>query len=199
MSEWPKPGDKLFDFARDSHNNACLSRPSWGKYARSYYEGARGLAEAVWAEPHIVYLDSAIYPIAFLYRHYIELSLKWLIYLLRSLESNERSIPNNTHDVHTLWQESRRLLIQHFHPDEVPGLLGMDGCIDDLKQHDPTSFAFRYPTDRQGNNQLHGLQHINLRVLYETMRRVNTFLDCMSHTVEEHLDFVLEQERDAAE
>ena len=131
--EWPKPDDKLFVFADDFENNACIAWPDWKNYAYSFYEGARGLAEAVWAEPRIVDLDSAIYPIAFLYRHYIELSLKWLIYLLRRLELNQRSIPKNTHDVHVLWQEARTLLIQHFQPDEIPGLVGMDNCIDDLK------------------------------------------------------------------
>ena len=37
--------------------------------------------------------------------------------------------------------------------------------INDFVEVDPKSFAFRYPEDKQGNKNLEGITHINLRKL----------------------------------
>jgi HEPN domain-containing protein len=193
MDNWQKPNDNLFVFADDWHNNACIQRQSFDEYAYSFYEGARALAEAVWTEDRQIYLDAAIYPITFMYRHYVQLSLKSMISILRRLEKSRKDYPM-THNLAELWKEARELLTEHYAPETIPGIEGMDSLIANFNEHDPHSVSFRYPTDKQGNQSLAGLRHINLRHLYEAMERVSYFLDCIGADVSSHLEYVMNAE-----
>ena len=194
MSEWPRPDETLFVSATDWQHNACVSRfPTFGHYAYSFYESARALAETVGSKERDIYLDAAIYPITFMYRHYVELSLKHIIAMLRRIEESRNGYPK-IHDLTALWAECRRLLVQHYSVKEIPGLEGMERCVSELARHDPDSMSFRYPTDRDGNFTLQGVSHINLRHLYEAMERVNHFLESIGGDIGQHLDYVLQSE-----
>jgi hypothetical protein len=76
---WPKAGDSLFSRCDDTWNNACLNfaRNPWDLYARGYLEAADHLANRVLESERG--LGTWVYPIVFLYRHYLELRLKELI------------------------------------------------------------------------------------------------------------------------
>jgi hypothetical protein len=140
-------------------------------------------------------LDAVIYPIVFLYRHYIELSLKDIIFLCRRLKQEGSGFPQH-HNLGTLWDEAKQLLSDHYGSDTPEEMKNLDGCIDDFATHDPNSFAFRYPWDKKGNRTLQDLRHINLRNLFETMERVGSFLDCMIIDLSERLQACNEMESD---
>ncbi len=72
---WPKKGDKLFAPGDDWENNACVNHlDSELAYVEGYYLGGDKLIEYVLATKRDQ--DFLVYPITFVYRHYLELSFK---------------------------------------------------------------------------------------------------------------------------
>ena len=91
----PRKGEKLFrGDLRDWINNACLRQGDDYACREGYRRAAQILVEAVGEEERDQ--DFLVYPIVFLYRHYIELALKDFIrrapYLIdRELTTAERA------------------------------------------------------------------------------------------------------------
>jgi hypothetical protein len=185
--EWPRQGERLFRWDKDYHFNACLNciGPTLATVATSYKEGGDALAHA--AHKGDVMLDYAILPIVFLYRQYIELSLKYILETSRALEGKGFGYPKH-HNLKELWAEAKGLITQHYGKDTPPEIDYIDPCIEEFHEHDPGSFSFRYPTDKKGNVNLRGLSHINLRNLYETMGRLAAFLDCIGGDLGQKLE-----------
>jgi hypothetical protein len=114
-----------------------------------------------------------------------------MINILRRLETTDKGFPQK-HNLSQLWNETRTLLVKHYPDQEIPGIAGMDNCIEEFSKHDPESFAFRYPSDKKGCKTLDELKHINLRHLYEAIERVNHFIGCISADIGHHLECRLE-------
>lgn len=186
--EWPRQGEKLFRWDEDYHFNACLNwySPTLATVARSYKEGADALAQAV--RKGDATLDTVILPIVFLYRQYIELSLKDAVETARAVKGKEAGYPKR-HNLKDLWAEAKDLIRQHYGANTPPEIDYIDPCIEEFHEHDPESFSFRYPTDKKGNLNLRGLNYINLRNLYETMERIASFLECIVGDLAQELDF----------
>jgi hypothetical protein len=196
-SNWPNANEKLFRCAEDWSLNACLNYypVSVGTIADGYKEGADALAVAT-AERNAT-LDLAIYPIAFLYRQYLELKTKYIIDLARRLEGIGKGFPMH-HKLDELWSEAVKLLRRHYGADLPEELDHIQCCIDEFQEHDASSMAFRYPTDKQGRLHLKGLRHINLRNLCETMERIGNLLDCFATDLAERLQCMYEMQTDFA-
>src|SRR6266478_1683118 len=77
LSPWPKTGDKLFVPDNGRHVAYIGLRTSFSVYAIGYKDAADALIERVLEKNFGA--DLQIYPIAFLYRHYLELRLKQLL------------------------------------------------------------------------------------------------------------------------
>ena len=75
---WPVKGDKLFLKGGDWQHSACLgwAPNKWDAYAVGYKDAADIVVEKATTTGRG--LDTLVYPIAFLYRHYLELRLKEL-------------------------------------------------------------------------------------------------------------------------
>ena len=90
---WPKPGDRLFiSDEPDFLNNAFLGS-NWIVYADGYMQAADNLVKQLLEDRHSQ--DFLVYPIIFLYRHYIELCLKHIILLGNKLLKNEFILPTH--------------------------------------------------------------------------------------------------------
>ena len=77
--EYPNSKDKLFADNKDFWQlNACIDKFNGiAAYASGYLEAAKLLARIViYAQRH---MDTLVYPIIYLYRHYLEIQLKDLI------------------------------------------------------------------------------------------------------------------------
>ena len=190
--EFPKQNEKLFTSEADWQLNACIDcyTPTLGMHADYFKDCADALAHVA-AEGKVT-LDKAIIPIVFLYRHFIELSLKDIICTARQLESEGHDFPQH-HRLDDLWTEAKRLIEKHYGKDSPPELANVQPYIDEFMTHDPYATAFRYPTDRDGTPSLRGLKHINLRNLYETMERLGNMFECLCTDLSVRLDWVNEQ------
>ena len=128
--------------------------------------------------------DILVYPIAFLYRQYIELQLKHIIRESRILLSEGNGFPEH-HKIKALWDVANGLMkkiikevdnsaqeyITKSDIDEIGRI------VNEFVKVDPESFSFRYPKDKQGNDNLEGITHINLRNLHDQMDILSEKLD----------------------
>jgi len=187
----PEPGigDQLFKSGEDWWHNACLGYlgdEGWFLYADGYKRAADLLVEYV--KDARVEQDLLVYPTVFLYRQYIELRLKELIRDGNRLLDSPEALPQH-HRLDQLWEQCRRILEQVWPEEPAEDLDAVEECIHQFSQVDPTSTAFRYPTDRNGKRSLPGLRHINLRNLSEVMARIGTLLDGASTGISVALDY----------
>lgn len=194
---WPQKGDVLLGPGDDWPNNACLNftkgPESANLYARGYRIGAEYLADYVMNMHR--HQDVLVYPIVFMWRHYVELRLKEII------RSASTSMDDSTelkldHKLHALWKRLRPLVEEiELDADPFP-LNAVEEIIAQLDEIDRHSFAFRYPTGKDGAPSLPGeLSYINIRNFTEVMQRVANFLDAVATSFSVYLDHKAEMER----
>lgn len=173
--------NQLFSADTDWYNNACLnlSHDSMVFYINGYKKAADILVIESRQDQDIL-----VYPIAFLYRQYIELQLKSIIRDSKFLLEKGSGFPEH-HKIKKLWNEANVLMGEIISTlDKSVGeyITNKDmeriGCIiKDFVEIDSESFAFRYPDDKKGNKNLEGLTHINLRKLGQQIGLLSEKLD----------------------
>lgn len=164
-------GQLLFIQGEDWHNNAMLgwTHFPWDIYAAGYKDAADAL---VWAlADRKASLDSAVYPLVFLYRQGLELQLKLILPPARRLVGKE-AVADHKHGLMPLWSELRRHVEQLDPRKDDQELTAIEDFIRQLDSVDPGSFAFRYPTTKKGEVSLPELRHVNVRHLSEVMDSV---------------------------
>ena len=138
-------------------------------------------------------LDAIIYPIVFLYRHYIELSLKQIVKLGSPLMPEGKPASLDHHNLLDLWSSARPIIEKLCSESDVAHVEEAGRIILAFSEIDPNSEAFRYakrPEMKGGSPSLpKDVRHINIRLLYEEMEKVSSMLDYI-------LEFALPNARD---
>ena len=185
---WPQEEDKLFVAGEDWWHNACLNYlgDDWELYVNGYKQAADALVE------HVKQIhgnqDTLVFPIVFLYRQYLELRLKQLIRDGCQLFDQSASFPKK-HELDRLLAECRPILSKLEPPVPASDLEAVDEAIAQFCAVDPTSQAFRYPTDKEGKPSLPAdLRYINLRNLAEVMERIGGFFDATAMMISVYLE-----------
>jgi hypothetical protein len=97
--------EPLFKPASDWHNNACLNYGN--DVTRNYIDGYKKAADKL-VNDMDSHIDLLVYPIVFLYRHHVEISLKEMIesgdFLLGTKFNKTK-----THGLNSLWMEVKRI------------------------------------------------------------------------------------------
>lgn len=133
-------------------------------------------------------VHTLIFPIVFLYRHYIELSLKEVV-LDASRFITDVSPTDPKHDLGTLWENARGILPVVWPGAQPAQIDAVEACITEISEHDPRAMAFRYPLDTKGNPHLEKLDSIDLQNLMEVMDRIGNFLDCLGEATAQQLEY----------
>lgn len=190
---WPRKGEQLFTSDSDWWHNACLNylKDHWNSYADGYKKAADLLVKHV--DNTHSNQDILVYPVVFLYRQHIELRLKILIRDGNQLLDIPEKFPLH-HRIDDLWKQCRIILEKVWPTDSAEELEAIEECINQFSEKDPSSMAFRYPTDKDGSPLLPGISHINLRNLAEIITRISSFLDCASMGISEDLSLKHEME-----
>lgn len=165
---WPQTGDDPFDIDGEDKGTAALAQADFERFVLMF-EGYRRSADALVDRSLDDWRESAIlvYPILFLYRHALELNLKYII--------NFYGPPVgvgpiwDTHDFRILWPRFVEVLKLYGtddpgNADQVVG--GVVACFGNV---DPRSFALRYPYDNQGNPIELARDRVNLETLKNVM------------------------------
>jgi len=192
---WPKAGDILFQSGNDWWHNACVNYGGhpWELYATGYKDAADILAERVFETQR--HADFLIYPIAFLYRHYLELRLKEIIVAGQALLDHPADF-QHVHQLEVLWSSCRKILEEVWPGSPAGDLDAVQNCIRQFSKVDPQSMGFRYPATKDGKPTLANLQHINIRNLQEVMALISSLLEGASTGISVYLDDKRSMERD---
>ncbi len=195
---WPKPTSRLFGDDGDCEFIAWVPKSSkeWCIYAEGYREAADRLLEQI--GNGVGTKDFLVYPIVFLYRHFVELKLKEIIQDSRNLLDIEASLALE-HRLDRLWKDARALLeeVEQHNPAATNEVLDdAERLILELHGIDATSTVFRYPRDRDGKPHDLGSDYLSLDRFREGIQDLAAFLDGASMQVSVYLDWKREQYSD---
>jgi hypothetical protein len=184
---WPVTGDKVFTTDTDWWHNACLGfgGNKWDLYATGYKEAADIIVDQV-VETGLG-MDTLIYPVAFLYRHYLELRLKEIIIHGQQLLDRSSGI-QHLHRIDVLWFSCRHILEEIWPEGSNSDLDAVEACIIEFCQVDQQSTSFRYPITKDGSPTLPSVEHINLRHLKSVLGRIASLLEGSSMAISVYLD-----------
>jgi hypothetical protein len=174
-------GDRLFRGALDWQHNAVVDYWSLeaDSYARGYKNGADYLVEVVLRDP--TKRDVLVFPIVFLYRHYLELRMKDTIVYGEDLLGLPERFPAG-HRLDELWRRCRTILERVLRHELQGELDKAEQYILEFAMKDVSSEAFRYPTNREGNPALpFGI--VNLRHFRDVMAELASRLDEFSEDI----------------
>jgi len=171
-----------------------MSPRNWWEYTCGYKEaGDLLLGKALHGgRQHVL-----IYPIIFLYRHYIELQIKEIILNGSSYLGKSTKVPT-IHNLEKLWEMCRGVLSEMDRDileqlgekerskyEAYEAALGEDIRV--FSQWDPNSEYFRYPIDKRGDNIVVNLKDIHLDKLQEQINKIEYELEGIGVGVYEYL------------
>jgi len=203
----PRKSDVLFGAGADWQANACVSSidPAMA-YQDGYRSAALHLANHVFESERGQ--DYLVYPIVYLYRHHIELTLKSIIDA--SVFVTDYTLTKNDldalgrHDLAKLWKLARPMLdpaceLGGESPLPPDDLEGIDSYIDQLHQHDPDGQRFRYSTIKAKGRKTatlrslpDDLRHINIRNFADGMEKLSDYLEGLDNWIGDLVDAKLE-------
>jgi hypothetical protein len=151
-------------------------------FAKGYKQAAERLARLLLEATR--FSDYEAYPVVFLYRHALELSLKHVIYSSIRLASYRRreGLQDklfNSHDLRTLSHAVSRSLKHLFPYDEQ--LQEISASVEvicaEFSEIDPDSFGYRYPIDTKGEPSTNKHQLVNLTAFADRLSAILDDLD----------------------
>ncbi len=169
---------------RDLRFNACLDQ--WTSLADAHPDGFKRAAEIL-LEYFLRNIESAanerdtlIFPILFLFRHYLEIRFKEIISNAKRLLGESGELQSG-HDLQILWKMCLAVCNEIYDSgiEDYDMVELINKTVHDLSQLDPTSQSFRYPTDLKGNFPF-GQEVISLRILNAIFKRAVVFLENIS-------------------
>ena len=192
----PKLDDKLFVEAEDWWMNACLNwyHDPTELYIVGYKEAADSLVDSIANRKGSA--DSLVFPIVFLYRHYVEIRLKSLLLDgSRLLDREHKQKPE--HQLSKLWPKVRSILDELWPNEKGEDLEAMDSLIAQFEEVDPRTTTFRYPKDFDGNNSLKlDAPRVNLRNLAEVVGAMSIILEGSAGAISEYQDYKRDMQSD---
>jgi hypothetical protein len=120
--------------------------------------------------------DYSVFPLAFLWRHHLELAIKDVIAIGRQLEGKKWGFPGH-HRLLGLWRnEAKRYVIACI--GDAPYLVNVEALVKEIETIDPSAAGFRYPVDKHqtGRSMPDAPEWVNLEVLQNAMTALSTFL-----------------------
>lgn len=139
----------------------------WHLYATGYLEAANELVENI-ASGNIRKgkVDKLAYPIAFMYRHHIELKIKQL-YLKVCYYLKVTPTLKTTHTLLGNWEDFKVKLSQasanfNLTAETIQYLQVIEIKLNQLATLDNTSISFRYPIDKSGSNHHSNRNYLHL-------------------------------------
>lgn len=146
----------------ESDDSKCSSKlgsyffaeEKYTEYYLAYKKAGDRLVSAA-LDDQSLFQNIAIYPIAFLYRQYAELSIKNILLKISPDFKSNKSI-RGSHDLYDLWHYLLEIIKREkisnpsvFSTENmINALIGADAYLAELSIFDRESMAFRYPDDK---------------------------------------------------
>jgi hypothetical protein len=179
---------RSFDQAREDWDGVFINThaPDWDRYALGYRVAAERLLDAL-GQPNQGQ-EYLILPLLFLYRHALELTLKWIIDMAHEHLQRPRdpkALAN--HRIVDLWQKAEALLTELWPGAPPPSHSKIANCLRQFSDHDPGSDAFRYPVRTDGSPNLEELHEVDLRIFEKTVTETLDMLEGIAAQLDEPL------------
>ena len=200
---WPSKGDKAF---KDVPFSPTGASPHWlseisnlfgGDYqwaiAAGFKEAADKVVDSLAATKER--MDVFFFPVVYLYRHAIELSLKGLvndgIYLQILKDDQDLQDILASHNLHSLWSRVRLVLKAIWSDGDEEDVDAVEKIILEFHQVDKSGQRLRYSKDKQGKSHVDILPgRVDLIVLKQTMECLFHFLGGCSAGLDEAKNWV---------
>lgn len=186
ISKLPWPDDTTHVFSPGLPNPNVAWIPQTAGQWHLYAEGYREAAERVYESWRAQRLDYLVFPLVFLYRHYVELRLKELLQSAEQLLELPRDWKCN-HQIENLWRELKPLLRRIAPGEPERDLQNAERLIIELATGDPYSFEFRYPETKEGRRHLADRERLDIVNFCDALRKLSGFLDGASMQISVYL------------
>ena len=198
--DWPKAGDLPFR-SGPPWTNADMrwarQAASDGAIAESFKLAADLLVDGI-EEGNGYSTERMFYPVAYNYRHYVELSLKVVIRLgirLQFVESANKALSG--HDLEKLWRNARLIIEAFFPTGEREPVDAAEQIIAQFHALDRNGQGFRYARSKQDQTHLGNCPDlVNLLELRKVMKGLANFLDGCTIELSMAADHQDEMDRD---
>ena len=172
---WPLLGDNPF-VPSDGLTSVTIPEnelPRFYMMLIGYEEAANHLVDIALENRHR--REALIFPILFLYRHYIELQLKYFI----STYGRHAGIEPvwKTHDLTILWRRFKEILDEFVGEDQGPDDADttVENIVAQFAKMDPRSFSYRYPCDKKGRPVPIAYNNLDLETLKDVMDGLSAY------------------------
>lgn len=171
---WPEPGDRLFLEPGKGVDDGVLATHAWTRLvlmADGYREAADRLLDAVATDATLQ--GTLVYPVIFLYRHFLELELK---YVLATYGRHfEGGADWKSHNLMDLWVKVRGIIQAAGEGVDQSATDVVEACIKEMSAADPMSFSFRYPVGKGGRPMVLAFETVDLGNLRLTMKKISSY------------------------
>lgn len=177
-NRWPQVGDAPFTSEGIWTEQASTDSFGAGFWPRviGFKRAADILVEHTLERRHD--RDFVVYPIVFSYRHFLELTVKELAYMVRIARCDPNAKRPFGHTLGRPWDELRSFASEYPDVTDPDALSVVDSVISEFERVDPGSFAFRYGVSGTGEQLIpDDLKTIDLRNLMGVMNRTESYFD----------------------
>lgn len=195
---------KIYD-SNDNPDQNCFCHFGWEgvgeftfwKYACAYYESAKILFEKFKdAKGDNRILDGIGLPICFLYRHFVELSLKYLF--IKFVGTNEQEFKDclsKGHDIENLWKAIKSKLSElRKQVGSTVSLGSIEHYIKEFDKFDKNSMSFRYPIDKD-LKPMHQDTKLDIYHLHDRMQELYKAFEVLSYDLDNQLFVDIDSEK----
>ena len=195
--------ESIFDSNPSWRDNAFVE-PDWLAYMLGYREAADIIVD----QAQEFGVDLVVYPVMFLYRHYLEISLKYIFIVLRRYFEDSSDLPVH-HKLDVLWNDVRSLMEREWNSTDYKDYYdAIEARITEFHIVDEGSYSFRYPVTKNDTSSLVNLPHptgagspsINLMQVKEVIHEIAAFLegtvdmvDSYQTTKDEYVDWIQQE------
>ena len=197
---WVEDGDQLFI---RTYNPACCAHYGWeyhraiafASYLSGYKLAADLLIDKALEEAkkhHIEIIDTLVYPIIFICRQFMELSIKNIYINYAHLQREEsKAIIKESHSLSRAWEYIKPFAIEVSNEDEDE-LRDVEIIEDYIKQFEEVSrdsTEYRYPVNKKNDVILKENTYLDLSNLKEKMQKFENFLDGLCGAMDHYFNF----------
>lgn len=178
-------------FANHGYGNCQLWESPWGDGFHKQVEGYSEVAEFIYEKYKQEHNDAYIFPMLFLLRNAIELSLKRLLFakVINGVEQKWIRKTRNSHSLKELWTVVNTMVRNYAnkHGEDLQYLDYLENGIQELDSIDKNGDVFRYPFDYNLSYRFDG-QIIDVDNAFEFMAGIFNILDGCSSMLSDIAD-----------
>lgn len=188
---WPCKNDDPFKLNNCYHGiYDAVIKTDWLPICEGYKKAADILSKYVFENQHNQ--DFLIYPIAFLYRHHIELKLKEIMVVSSKIMDEPFELKHH-HKLIDLWHDALKRIKKKWPNADYSVFQDTEDILNRISKFDPGSFSFRYPLDKKQKPNLEDGSRINILNLSDVFNNISAFLDSVESQFKLEWEFEYEQ------